>query len=66
MEGKPFGCLKMHTGQAFLAVTERQPTPHIRRYINIIAEFCKPLYDFEQYQENPTPWALMMGGAEKS
>ena len=47
-------------------VTERQPTPHIRRYINIIAEFREPLYDFEQYRENPMPWALMMGGGEKS
>lgn len=47
-------------------VTERQPTPHIRRYINIIAEFSEPLYDFQRYQENPKPWALMMGGAEKS
>ena len=47
-------------------VTERQPTRHIRRYINMIAEFREPLFDILQYQDNSMPWALMMGGAEKS
>lgn len=42
-------------------VTERQPTPHIRRYINIIAELRDPLYDMMDYQAKTVPWALMMG-----
>ena len=36
-------------------VTERQPTPHLRRYINMIGEVREPLYDFKQYQDNATP-----------
>ena len=42
-------------------VTERQPTPHVRRYINFIAQFREPLYDMMQYQAPAVPWALMMG-----
>ncbi len=47
-------------------VTERQPTPHFRRYINLLAEFREPIYDIKQYRANSAPWALMMGSAEKS
>jgi hypothetical protein len=42
-------------------VSERQPTPHLRRYINLIAEFSEPLYDIKQYQNSSIPWALMRG-----
>lgn len=47
-------------------VTERQPTRHIRRYINMIAEFREPLYELKQYNDNSMPWALMMRSVEKS
>ena len=30
-------------------VTERQPTPHLRRYVNFVAEMREPLYDIRQY-----------------
>ena len=52
----------VNSPMAIHGVTERQPTPHIRRYINIIAGFNEPLYDFDQYQEKLKPWALTMGG----
>ena len=42
-------------------VTERQPTRHLRRYINFIVEARRPLYDFQQYRDDKTPWALTMG-----
>jgi len=55
--------LFVNTPHSVHGVTERQPTPHVRRYVNIVAGFREPLYDFKQYQDN-TPWALMMGGAQ--
>ena len=47
-------------------VTHRQPTGHVRRYVNMLAEFRQPLFDLRQYQDDTTPWALMMDGAEKN
>ena len=46
-------------------VTERLPTRHVRRYINMLAEFREPIFDLQQYQDTTTPWALKMGGREK-
>ena len=34
---------------AIHGVTERQPTPHCRRYINFIAELKEPIYDLRDY-----------------
>ncbi|MEQ8665141.1 MAG: hypothetical protein RIC16_05395 [Rhodospirillales bacterium] len=36
---------------AIHGVTERQPTTHIRRYINFVAEMSEPLYDMQAYVE---------------
>ncbi len=47
-------------------VTERLPTKHIRRYVNMLAEFREPLFDLQQYQDDTTPWALTLGGGKKS
>ena len=55
--------LFVNTLQSVHGVTERQPTPHFRRYINMIGELRDPLYDIERYQGDSKPWALMMGGA---
>ena len=46
--------LFINTPYAVHGVTERQPTQHFRRYINMIAEFREPLYDFKKYQGNAT------------
>jgi hypothetical protein len=35
---------------AIHGVTHREPTPHFRRYINIIVECREPLFDLKQYQ----------------
>ena len=43
-------------------VTKRLPTKHVRRYVNMLAEFREPLFDLQQYQDDTTPWALTMGG----
>ncbi len=44
---------------ALHGVSPRQPTPHIRRYINFLAELRIPVFDLAPYQETGTPWALM-------
>ena len=44
---------------ALHGVTARYPTPHIRRYINFLAELREPIFDLAPYQDNETPWALM-------
>ncbi len=48
---------------AIHGVTARQPTPHLRRYMNFVAEMREDLYDITAYNEKPkeVPWALMMG-----
>ena len=46
--------LFVNTPHAVHGVTERQPNPHFRRYINMIAEFRELLYDLKHYQGNPT------------
>ncbi|NQV98288.1 MAG: hypothetical protein HQ483_01210 [Rhodospirillales bacterium] len=51
----------VNSPSAIHGVTARPPTPHIRRYINIIAELREPLYDIMAYQDNVSPWALMAG-----
>lgn len=45
-------------------VTPRQPTPHIRRYFNFLAELRQPIFDLAPYQDRETPWALMAGAAK--
>jgi len=42
-------------------ISPRQPTRHIRRYINFLAELRIPVFDLAPYQETGTPWALMGG-----
>ena len=46
---------------ALHAVSPRQPTTHIRRYVNFLAELRIPIFDLGPYQETGTPWALMGG-----
>lgn len=45
---------------ALHGVTPRQPTPHIRRYFNFLAELREPIFDLGPYQDSNEPWALMM------
>ena len=40
-------------------VSPRQPTQHIRRYVNFLAELRIPVFDLGPYQDTGTPWALM-------
>ena len=44
---------------ALHAVSPRQPTPHIRRYVNFLAELRIPIFDLKPYQDTGTPWAVM-------
>jgi len=39
-------------------VTPRQPTPHIRRYINFLAERRIPVFDLYPCREAGAPWAV--------
>ncbi len=50
--------LMLNTLNSLHGVSERQPTRHVRRYINFLAEFREPLFDLEAHQETQTPWAL--------
>jgi len=45
---------------ALHAVSHRQPTRHIRRYINFLAEFREQVFDLNPYQDTETPWALSL------
>lgn len=47
---------------ALHGVSPRQPTRHIRRYLNFLAEFRDQVFDLDPYQDRETPWALTMGG----
>ncbi len=54
--------LIINSPHALHGVTPRRPTPHIRRYVNILAELREPIFDLGPYQERQAPWALMAGG----
>ncbi len=45
---------------ALHGVSPRHPTPHIRRYLNFLAEFREPIFDLAPYQDKEEPWALTM------
>jgi len=51
----------VNSAHALHGVTPRQPTQHIRRYINFLAELRIPVFDLAPYQETGAPWALMGG-----
>lgn len=57
--------LIINSPYALHGVTPRQPTPHIRRYFNFLAELRQPIFDLSPYQDRDTPWALMAGGASR-
>ncbi|MDA0306672.1 MAG: hypothetical protein O3B76_10390 [Proteobacteria bacterium] len=51
----------VNSAHALHGISSRQPTRHIRRYINFLAELRIPVFDLAPYQETGTPWALMGG-----
>ncbi len=44
--------LFLNTARSIHAVTPRFPTPHTRRFVNVIGEVSRPLFDVEGHQQS--------------